>query len=478
MTIGRITQSSGFKVFLLTILVLFFLIPVGMIQDIIWERRHRAQEAEEVIMDSWGSEFLVMGPALRIPGRQREEIKKKNEKGEEQIEIRESVFNLWLVPATLDVDINLETETKKRGIFSIPLFSGSVQFTGNFDLHRTLEELNKNQEIFPEKAELVISLAGQRGIRGVEKAEWNNSALYLLPGNEGFSTNIGKGGIHSAAPVLVDGKNTFDISLNVQGGKTVRMVPLGEESKFTMRTDWTAPSFQGSYLPVSHSINDAGFEAQWEISHLSRSIPLSWQQHNTDDFELDSVYFSVDFFNALNQYNLNTRAVKYALLFIIIPFLSLFILELLLRREIHPVQYLLAGIGNVVFYLLLLSFSEHLPFPPAYWISASAVTAMMSLYSRTLLGAWTKSVFMAFVMLFCYTFLYFTLQSEDWALLFGSIGVFGITALVMFFTRKLDWYGKDRKPVYLNSLKSKEINAEINPDENTGAVDSGDIKEF
>jgi inner membrane protein len=471
MTIERITRSNGFKVFMLAVLVLFFLIPVGMIRDIIWERRHRAQEAENKIMDSWGNEFLVMGPALRIPGREREEIKKKNEKGEEQIEIREYGFNLWLVPETLDVAIKLETEIKTRGIFSIPLFSGDVQFTGNFDLQRTLKGLNKNQELFPERAELVISLAGQRGIRGVEKAGWNNSELYLLPGNEGFSTYIGKGGIHSAAPVLMNGKNTFDICLNIQGGKTVRMVPLGEESKFSMRTDWTAPSFQGSYLPVSHSINEAGFEAYWEISHLSRSIPLSWQD-NSDDFELDSVYFSVEFFNALDHYNLNTRAVKYALLFIIIPFLSLFILELLLRRTIHPVQYLLAGIGNVIFYLLLLSFSEHLPFMPSYWISASAVTVMMGLYSRTLLGAWSKSFFMALVMAFCYTFLYFTLQSEDWALLFGSIGIFSITALVMFFTRKLDWYGKDRKP---SLLKREERTAKIAPDENTDRIDLEDI---
>jgi inner membrane protein len=457
---------------MLTILVLFFLIPVGMIQDIIWERRHRAQEAENKIMDSWGKEFLVMGPALRIPGRETEEIKKKNEKGEEQIEIRENSFTLWLVPETLDVAINLETEIKKRGIFSIPLFSGAVQFTGNFDLRRTLDALNKNQELFPEKAELVISLAGQRGIRGVEKAEWNNSGIYLLPGNEGFSTNISKGGIHSAAPVLMNGKNTFDICLNIQGGKTIKMVPLGEESKFSMQADWAAPSFQGSYLPVSHSINEAGFEAYWEISHLSRSIPLSWQEYHSDKFELDSVYFSVDFFNALDHYNLNTRAVKYALLFIIIPFLSLFILELLLRCEIHPVQYLLAGIGNVIFYLLLLSFSEHLSFLPAYWISASAVTVMMGLYSRTMLKAWSKSFFMAIVMLFCYTFLYFTLQSEDWALLFGSIGIFGITALVMFFTRKLDWYGKDRIPAF---LKRKEKTAEIDTDENTSGIGPTDI---
>jgi inner membrane protein len=147
----------------------------------------------------------------------------------------------------------------------------------------------------------------------------------------------------------------------------------------------------------------------------------------------------VHFFKALDHYDVNTRAVKYALLFIIIPFLSFFLFEIFLRRDIHPVQYLLAGLGNAVFYLLLLSFSEHMPFAAAYLISAASVVVMMSLYSRSLLGAWSKSWIMGFIMVLCYSFLYFTLQSEDWALLIGSVGAFCIVALVMFLTRRFDW---------------------------------------
>jgi inner membrane protein len=158
--------------------------------------------------------------------------------------------------------------------------------------------------------------------------------------------------------------------------------------------------------------------------------------------------FGVNFFKALDHYAVNTRAVKYALLFIIIPFLSFFLFEIFLKRDIHPVQYLLAGIGNVVFYLLLLSFSEHLPFAAAYGISALAVIVMMSLYSRSILGSWGKSWLMGFITLLCYSFLYFTLQSEDWALLTGSIGIFCITALVMFLTRKLDWSPKQKARQY------------------------------
>jgi inner membrane protein len=163
------------------------------------------------------------------------------------------------------------------------------------------------------------------------------------------------------------------------------------------------------------------------------------------DSEIYSSIFGVDFFKVLDHYDLNTRALKYALLFLIVPFLSLFLMETILKRDIHPVQYLLAGIGNVVFYLLLLAFSEHIPFPAAYWIASPAVILMTGLYSKSLLGSRGRSFLMGVLMLLCYTFLYFTLQSEDWALLMGAIGCFAAVAAVMFFTRKLDWYGQAKR---------------------------------
>jgi inner membrane protein len=224
------------------------------------------------------------------------------------------------------------------------------------------------------------------------------------------------------------------------------MVPLGEDSEFTLKADWPSPSFQGSYLPIESHLEEKGFDAAWKVSHLSRSIPLSWMQNESESaekgFEISSSKFGVNFFKALDHYNMNLRTIKYMLLFIIIPFLGFFLFEIFLHKNIHPVQYLLSGAGNVVFYLLLLSFSEHTTFTVSYLIAAPAVIIMMICYSRSLLGAWSKSWIMGFIMLICYGFLYFTLQSEDWALLIGSIGAFAITALVMFLTRSVNWSGK------------------------------------
>jgi inner membrane protein len=196
-------------------------------------------------------------------------------------------------------------------------------------------------------------------------------------------------------------------------------------------------------LPITYTLSESGFDAEWEISYLSRSIPLFW--FTSDRGELDgkigmqSELFGVDFFKPLDHYALNERAVKYAILFLIIPFLTLFFLEIFSKKSIHPTQYLLSGLANIIFYLLLLSISEHISFSIAYLIAAVALTVMMLLYARSLLETWTRSACMGLVMALLYLILYLTLNAEDWALLIGSIVAFLICAVVMFLTKKLDW---------------------------------------
>ncbi|MDL2229353.1 cell envelope integrity protein CreD [Treponema sp. OttesenSCG-928-L16] len=440
----NLTKGYGFKVFTLVLLILLLLIPVNMIRNIIYERRDRASDAEASIMEAWGARFMVMGPVLRIPCVEYEEIKTRDKNGAEQTEIREHPFILWMAPEDLNTEVQLRTETKKRGIFSVPLFTGTLAIRGNFDLSRIEQELAHNQTAVRDKTELVISLSGQKGIRGIEQARWNGDEIHFMPGNRGFSVSSSGGGIYGSVNPGEAQNARFALTMNIQGGKSLRMAPVGENSKLLVRADWPAPSFQGAYLPYEHSINDQGFEARWQASYLSRNIPLSWTDFGKTTHDFSSSLFGVNFFKALDHYDLNIRAVKHAVLFLIIPFLALFLLEIFLRVRIHPVQYLLAGIGNIVFYLLLLSLSEHLSFPMAYWISAPAVSLMMLLYSRSLLASGKRSWFIGLVMGLCYIFLYFTLQSEDWALLIGSIGAFAVTAVVMFLTRRLDWYGQSR----------------------------------
>ena len=270
------TGTRGFKVFLLALLILLFLIPVAMIRDIIYERSLRASGAEDEIMRSWGEEFAVQGPVLRIPCRGVETVKIRNDRMEEKTETRELEFSIWIVPEELNADIQLGTEIKRRGIFSVPLFAGKVHLTGTFDPGKIAAETAsklaaypaENRQAFPESAELVVPLASQRGIRGIEGALWNGSDLSFLSGNQGFLSGKGNGGIYSAAPLRENSadsrtgsfpreqKNTFYITMAIQGGNSLQMIPLGEDSVFALKADWPSPSFQGNYLPAAHVINE------------------------------------------------------------------------------------------------------------------------------------------------------------------------------------------------------------------------------
>jgi inner membrane protein len=224
----------------------------------------------------------------------------------------------------------------------------------------------------------------------------------------------------------------------------MRFLPIAQDTKAQISADWPSPSFQGAFLPVSSDISNDTFSAAWDINYLSRDIPLFWEMKTVHPNTTKSL-FGVDFFQAVDTYSLNTRAVKYAVLFLIVPFLTLFLLEIFTRKRIHPVPYILVGIGNIVFYLLLLSLSEQMPFFTAYFIAALSVTIMLTLYSRSLLPSWSKTWYMGIIAILSYILLYAILNAESYALLIGSLCTFIITAFVMFVTRKFDWYNQERQ---------------------------------
>jgi len=424
------TSSGGFKIAMLVIIILLLLIPISMIRSLVYERSYRAISAEESIMEAWGSQFMLYGPIIRIPVTEHDGYRTINRA-------------LWITPKDVDIRGNFSAEKKQRGIFSVALFSGDVSITGSFTFER-VDELKQNQTIYPEQAEIIFGLTSQKGIRRIIKADWNGNELFFRPGNRNFMIGIsGDSGINALSPFDINGINTFDIQFAIQGGKSMRMLPIGETTLANIKSDWSSPSFQGGSLPTSYVLSENGFDADWEISYLSRSIPLFWftgekgEQENR--MNLQRELFGVDFFKPLDHYALNERAVKYAILFLVIPFITLFFLEIFSRKSVHPAQYLLSGLANVIFYLLLLSISEHLSFSIAYLIAAAPLTCMMSLYARSLLETWARSAYMGLVMALLYLILYLTLNAEDWALLIGSITAFLICGIVMILTRKLDW---------------------------------------
>lgn len=443
--LDRITRGIGFKAALVAALVLVMLVPAALVRGVVHERASRADEAARGILDAWGGELAVAGPFIRIPFSRREERRVKDEAGRERSEFVDAELSLWVSPSSLSNEADFDTEIKRRGLFSVPVYVAELRLAARFDLAAALDALEARDRPRLEEAELVIGVGDQRAIRLAEGIASEGRALSFGPGDAGLG--MLSGGIR--APFEGAGKAAggtgglaYTIRLRMQGGAAFGFAAVGENAVFRARGDWPAPSYGGAYLPTAQQHGPDGFDASWELSYLSHGLPLYWTARPGEGArDLNRRFIETRLIEPLDLYALNLRAVKYAILFIVVPFLAFFIIEAIGGARAHPVQYLLAGLAGLVFYLLLLSLSEHLGFSLAYGTAALASAAMMSLYSYTVFKSAKRAAIMLGAMAAAYGNLLSSLRSEDWALLIGSVGAFAALGLLMFITRKLDWYG-------------------------------------
>ena len=207
-----------------------------------------------------------------------------------------------------------------------------------------------------------------------------------------------------------------------------------------MNGAWLAPGFTGSFSPT-YSMTEKGFKANWHILHFNRSIPENWIDNQVDNF--NDTKFGVDLVDTVDHYQQNMRSAKYALMFIALTFVVFFFVEILTKKKIHPIQYLLVGIALILFYSLLLSISEQLNFGLAYLIASIATIGLISLYAHSIFKNIIQTGMLATILSVLYIFLYVVLQLEDVALLFGSIGLFIILGIIMYFSKRINWYKQD-----------------------------------
>lgn len=221
-------------------------------------------------------------------------------------------------------------------------------------------------------------------------------------------------------------------------------LPLGRQTSVNLTSKWGDPSFIGSYLPKSHQITDAHFDANWEVSYFARNYPQAWHedQSNRNTNQLEQSRFGVSLITPVDFYQQTERSTKYGILFLALTFLVFFLFETLSKSRIHIVQYVLVGLALCLFYLLLLSLSELYGFFPAYLMASVPTVLLISLYTYAI--STERKLFlsglMGFMLVALYTYLYALLQLEDYALLFGTIGLFIVLAAFMYITRNIDWY--------------------------------------
>jgi inner membrane protein len=261
----------------------------------------------------------------------------------------------------------------------------------------------------------------------------------LLPGTgDGAS---GLSGVHADVAVPpAGGSLDFQIALQLKGSEGVYFTPVGRSNRVTLRSNWPGPSFQGNWLPDRHDVKGDGFQASWSVSSLGRNFPQSWLENSVQPQVLEASRFGVDLLQTNDHYQRTSRSVKYAGLFLLLTFVTLWLVEVLCRVRVHPIQYVLIGGAMTVFYLLLLSLSEHIGFTAAYVAATVAIVAQISVYSRFVLGTPRRAALLGTTVAALYGYLCVVLVNEDYALLIGSLGVFAVLALVMALTRRVDWF--------------------------------------
>ncbi len=421
-------NSIGIRIVIIFGLTLCLCIPALLIQYIIYEREHRRNEVLGEITSKWGEDQLISGPVLSVPV--------LYEKQEADGSIKSGRRYLYVLPDNFDITGTMIPEIRYRGIYQIMLYGSDLNFSGNFKLP-ALTDLNIRDGVIQyHDAMLEFGVTDMKGLKDGINLKWNNET-YAADAGIKRCTSLKKG-FYIKTPMKENQESySFSCTIKLNGSETLSFTPVGEETRASINANWAHPSFMGDFLPTIRNIQADKFQAEWKVLNLNRNFP-----HYTfgAPLEFDNSSFGVQLFYPVDQYQKSMRTVKYAILFIGLTFLAYFLIEILNKEVLHPIQYLLIGSALVLFYLLLLSLSEHMSFIYAYLVSSLSMIALISLYTRAIFKNTRLSLIISAVLAVLYGFLYINLQVQDYALLFGSLGLFGILMLVMYLTRHIDWF--------------------------------------
>jgi len=414
----------------LTIFLTFLSFPIILL---IHEREKIREEAINEVSSKWGSQQTIAGPILSVPYT------------EQNVEPNSNIIKYaHFLPASLNIEGKIDPQLRRRGIYEVVVYNAKLKVNGEFSLPDFTGLAMVDKNIFWDDAFISLGISDLSGIQEPIKVQWNGQESLFVPGirnSDNYNSGISaKAVVNRLAP---SSRYPFSFDLNLNGSRLLNFIPAGKETKVKLDSGWASPSFNGAFLPDNHNLNDQGFAVDWKILDLNRNLPQSWLGEAKE--KINDSAFGVELLIPVDQYQKSMRTIKYAILLIGLTFLVFFFVEAFNKRRIHPVQYLLVGAALCIFYLLLLSISEHLNFDWAYIISGLATILLITIYSKHIFKNIKLSLLQGLILALLYTFVYIIIQSEDYALLMGSIGIFVVLAAVMFISRKINWYGAGHK---------------------------------
>lgn len=441
---GKFRESVLVKLAVIAVLILALLIPVSWIRGLVSERHTRQSRAVEEVTHLWGRQQTLGGPVLAIPAR-----------GGIVVNGEPTLSRLYFLPRHLQIEGRVEPEIRRRGIFEVVVYRTDLRLSGFFDPLDLGGWGAEPDDLLWSSATVHFLVPDIQGLRSME-IRWDGRPLTVEPG-EGVP-GLWVGGVQANLPAAVDTARktrSFEVEMSVLGSEALRLLPFAETTAVRLSSPWPDPSFVGSFLPDTREVSEKGFSASWRVPDLAQGRPRRWQlrfpattvtaagQEEPPDkawARLWDYSFGVGFHLSVDRYQVSDRAVKYAVLFLSLTFLAFFLFEVLGGLPLHPLHYLLVGSALVLFYLLLLSLSEWIPLGGAYLAASAATVGLVTAYSASILARRRRALGLGVGLAVLYGYLWSLLQVETHALLIGSWVLFVVLALVMYVTRKIDWY--------------------------------------
>ena len=422
------------KIFAVGAMTVVILIALFSVSSVIDGRQAYREEAVKSIAESYAGAQVLVGPVLVRPYTQTIETIETGEKGIKKTVAHTSENSAIFFPHEYTFTGTMVPSERRHGLYKVPVYEMQGTVSGAIDVR---DQALEGKVVYGEPY-LAVSVSDVRGIVGTPKTTVNGTEPQMFQGAPGLRGSwvpnlrvplrVGPGGLQ--------GRLQFSVELVLAGTEKLEVAPVGDSNHIELRSTWNSPLFAGRFLPRTRSVGGEGFRAAWDISSLA-SQTQSQMMETGKGLDL----LNVSLTKVVDPYTLSNRAVKYGILFILLTFGGFFVFEIMKQIPIHPVQYLLVGFGLTIFFLLLISLSEHVPFFAAYLLASSACVGLLTFYLSFVLSGLSRGLGFGAMLTALYGCIYGLLVSEDNALLLGSLLLFTILAGVMFVTRRVDWYG-------------------------------------
>jgi len=431
------SRSMGLKLFIVCGLALVMTIPAFFVDSLVDERTHRANDVVRDISAHVGGQQTFLGPTLAIPY----SVPALTTDGAR----RHGVYLVF--PAQGSATVKTRTEERRRSLFKVPVFQADLNFNATFDLSGVPAAAESDVEFDWNHAEFIVGVSDARGALSDGSVTASGKTMTLAPAALTQNLLLGpdlsrqmKLTLFGAKAIGIQPDTQFNASatLRFSGAQRLAVLAYGKSTHLSLQGDWPSPSFDGGFLPVSRSVSPAGFNAEWSVPFIARGVRAEGTSDGISG--LDATALGVSFIEVADPYQSVTRSLKFILLFNGMIFLSYFVFEVTTSKRVHPAQYALVGVAQIIFYLLLLSLSERIGFDFGFLIAGAATVVLLSTNARWIFASRLQGIRALAVFSALYALMYMLLRLEDNALLVGAVASFLAVAFAMYLTRSIDWY--------------------------------------